>query len=110
MTTRKILLFKINNEVVVEETQELTLDQIEALKWVIASECECLVDEIEVVAIELGMDLSEDIDVGVDGMHFWKSLFMKPVLGVRCDIERGTDAYFDAIKNGTIDQHLHFFI
>ena len=110
MTTRKKLLFKINNEVVVEETQDLTLDQIEALKWVIAGECECQVDEIEVVTLELGQDLSEDIDVGVEGMHFWKSLFMKPVLGVRCDLERGSDEYFDAIRTGTLDQHLHFFI
>jgi NCAIR mutase (PurE)-related protein len=110
MSTRKKLLFKINNEVVVEETQELTLDQIEALKWVIAGECECQVDEIEVVSLELGQDLSDDIDVGVDGMHFWKSLFMKPVLGVRCDLKIGSDEYFDAINKGTLENHIHFFI
>jgi hypothetical protein len=76
----------------------------------IALECECGIDDIEVEKVEMSVEVSEDVDVTVDGMVFWKSLYMQPIQGVSCDLEEGSDAYLDAINNGTIAEHLNFFI
>ena len=110
MKPRAKLLFKINNEVILEESTDLFLNQIEELKWSIALECECNFDDIEVERVEMSIELSEDIDVTVNGMVFWKSVFMQPIQGVCCDLKEGSDEYLDAINNGTIIEHLKFFI
>lgn len=110
MKPRAKLVFKINNEIVLEESTDLYLNQIDELKWAIARECECAYDDIEVEKVELSMEVSEDVDLSVDGLVFWKSLYMQPIKGVSCDLEEGSDEYLDAINNGTITEHLNFFI
>jgi hypothetical protein len=110
MKPRTKLLFKINNEVILEESTDLYLNQIDELKWGIALECECSVDDIEVERVELAEEVSEEVDVTVDGMVFWKSLYMQPIQGVECSLVLGSDEYLDAINNGTLINHLNFFI
>jgi hypothetical protein len=110
MKPRTKLLFKINNKVILEESTDLYLNQIDELKWGIALDCECSIDDIEVETVEMVIDASEDVDVTVDGLVFWKSLYMQPIQGVSCDLEEGSDEYLDAINNGTLINHLNFFI
>lgn len=110
MKQRIKILFKINNEVVVEETTDLTITEIENMKWKIAQECECAVDEIETENVELEHDISDSIDVSADGLFFWKSIFMETIQGLSCDLEIGSDKYLDAMNNGTLEDYLTFFI
>jgi len=114
MNTRKKTYFKINNEVVVEETQDMTIEMIEKMKWIIAEECECQYDDIEVESIEVyfnpNQELSDDIDVDVNGLHFWRSDYPDTVQGVLCELKEGSDEYLDAINNGTLINHLKFFV
>jgi hypothetical protein len=110
MKPRTKLVFKINDEIVLEESTDLYLNQIDELKWNIALECECSIDDIEVEKVEMPLEVSEDVDVAVDGLVFWKSLYMQPIQGVTCDLEEGSDEYLDAINNGTLINHLNFFI
>ena len=110
MKPRTKLLFKVNNEIVLEESTDLHLNQIDELKWGIALECECDVADVEVDIVEMDVEMSEDVDVSVDGLVFWKSLYMQPIQGVSCDLEEGSDEYLDAINNGTLINHLNFFI
>jgi hypothetical protein len=110
MDVRKKVLFKINNEVVLEESTDIFLNEIDELKWQIAVECEVSIDDIDVEIIEFPIGYSEDVDVGVKGMVFWKDLFHKPIVGVSCLLEEGTDEYLDAINNGTIENYLVFTI
>lgn len=110
MSARTKILFKINNEIVVEESGDLFPNQIDEMKWVIASECQCSIDEVTHEIVEIPQELSEDIDVSTSGMVFWKSLEHKTVQGVYCELKQGSDEYLDAVSNGTIDEYLHFFI
>lgn len=110
MKQRIKLLFKLNNEVVLEENDDLYLNQIDALKWVISAECECSIDDIEVERIETPIDISEEVDISVEGLVFWNSLYMLPIQGVSCGLKEGTDEYLDAMNNGTIVEHLNFFM
>ena len=110
MKQRKKVLFKVNNEVVVEDSTDLKLNQIDELKWVIALECGCGYDDIEVEVLEESLDLSDEVDLTVDGLVFWKSLYITPIQGVVCLLEEGSDEYLDAINNGTLENHLLFFI
>lgn len=110
MNPRAKILFKINGEVVVEESTDLFLNQIDEMKWIIAEECECSYDDIEIERIELPIEISEDVDVSPNGLHFWKALYPNPIIGVYCDLKIGTDEYLDAINDGSIINHLNFFI
>lgn len=110
MKARTKILFKINNEVILEESRDLYLNQIDELKNLIAKECDCTFDEVEVERVEMANDISEDIDVSNKGMHFWKSIYMQPIQGVYCILDEGSDEHLDAINNGTIEEYLSFFI
>ena len=110
MTQRRKILFKVNDEVVVEETRDLYPNQIDEMKWIIASECECTYDDVEVEFEEVKHELSDDIDVSDVGLIFSSALYHNPIEGVFCTIEEGCDEYLDAILNGTIDKYLNFFI
>ena len=107
-------LFKINNEVVVEESNDMTIEMVERMKWIIAEECECQYDEIEVeiedVYYNPAKELSDEIDVGANGLHFWRSDYPDTIIGVKCQLVIGSDEYLDAINNGTIEKYLKFFI
>jgi len=114
MSIRRKTYFKINNEVVVEETQDMTIEMIEKMKWIIAEECECQYDDIEVevkpIVNSNPKELSDEVDIGANGMHFWRSDYPDTIVGVLCDLEEGSDEYLDAINNGTLINHLMFFV
>lgn len=111
MKVRKKLLFKINNEIVVEESGDLYLNQIDEMKWIIASECECNYDDIDVELVESKQEISEEIDVTTGGMIFWKSLEHRIIVGIKLnsDLVEGSDAYLDAILDGSLLDNLDFF-
>ena len=110
MSTRKKIVFKIENVVIVEETKDLTIDEINNLKNIIAQECECTPDEVEVDTIEAEVEMSTEIDCTSNGLVYWKSLDHKPIKGVSCLLTEGSDKYLDAINDGTIEEFLVFFI
>ncbi len=111
MVPRKKILFKIDNIVMVEESRDLSLTEIEKLKELVAQECECAIEDVEVETITTDIEVSEDIDCIADGyLVFWRNLEFKPIRGVYCLLKEGTDEYLDAMNNGTLDEHLIFFI
>lgn len=110
MKARAKILFKINNEVILEESIDLYLNQIDELKHLIAKECDCTFDEVEVERVEMANDISEDIDVSDIGLIFSSALYHNPIKGVYCTLDEGSDKYLDAINNGTIGEYLSFFI
>lgn len=83
MKERKKILFKVKGEVVVEDTRDLLLDDIEKMKWVVAEECECMYDDVdvEVETIKASQDLSE-YDVSEDGLYNWKDPYFNIITGV----------------------------
>lgn len=115
MKPRKVILFKVNGLVVVEEHQDLTVEQVEQMKWVVAEEIEVPIFDVEVEYQEQPLDLSDDIDCASDEngkaiLIFYKSLSFSPIVGVECPLVEGSDEYLDAILDGTILNHLNFFI
>lgn len=109
MKNRKTIHFKIANEVVLIESGDLFLNQIDEYKWVIAQECDCTIDDIDIELIESATEVSEEIDVTIDGMIFWKSLEHRTIVGAECNLEDGSDEYLDAILNDTLHEHINFF-
>jgi len=101
------ILFKVNGDVVVEEDKNLSLTDIEKMKWVIVEEIETDYDNIDVEIMHLDLDLS-DIDVGCTGMYNHKDTWFETKCGVKLDIDVGSDEYLDAMKNGTLENHLIF--
>lgn len=110
MAQRRKILFKINDEVVVEETRDLYPNQIDEMKWIIASECECTYDDVAVEFEEVKDELSDDIDVSDNGLIFSSALYHTPINGVYCSLKEGSDEYLDAILDGTIENYLNFFV
>lgn len=112
MNTKTIILFKVNDEVVItEENINLTFDEIDRLKWTIVSECDCLFDEITVDVVEENVDVADDIDISVNGeLIFWKSTYHVPIKGICCELVEGSDEYLDAINDGTLIDKINFFI
>lgn len=111
MTTRKRILFKVDNIVMVEETRDLQLNEIEKVKELVAQECDCTIEDVEVETIDSELEMSEDVDCVADGyLVFWRSLEFKPIQGVYCELKEGSDEYLDALNNGTLAEHLNFFI
>ena len=109
MNTKKIILFKINNEVVVEEKEDLFLNQVDEMKWAVALEFKVGFDEVVVEVVD-EKELSDMVDVTPLGMVFWKALYHEPIKGVYCDLVEGSDEYLDAMNDGTLTEHLNFFI
>lgn len=105
MKERKKILFKVNNETVLEESSDLFLNQIDEMKWGIAEACSCTYDDVEVEMVSLPLETS-DIDVTPDGMHYWKDTEGKLLTGVSCLLVLGSDEHLDAILNGTIENYL----
>lgn len=94
---RTKILFKINGEVVVEELSDLYLNQIDEMKWIIAQECECSYDDIDVDYETPDKELS-DYDVTPDGIVNFKDTFFTPVTGIRSKVD--TDTLLDAMSKG----------
>lgn len=107
-TTRKVLLFKVDNEIVLEERCNLYLNQIDELKWAIALELGCTYDEVEVNAEDVPIEMSEEIDVSSIGMIFWKDTYFTPIIGTVCDLKEGSDEWLDAKANGTLINYIKF--
>jgi len=105
MTNRTKILFKINNEVVVEENGELYLNQIDEMIWVISSELECSYDDIEVEVIELDRELS-DFDVTYNGLINWKDTTGKILTGIELLLELGSDKHLETLSDGTLEDYL----
>jgi hypothetical protein len=101
------VLFKINNEVVVEETGEYNTTEIEKFKWNVVQECEVFYDDIETEIIELDEDLSE-FDISTEGMQSYKDTEFVIKIGVSLPFEIGSDAYLDAMNEGTLEDNLIF--
>ena len=85
MNIRKRILFLINGEVVVEESKDLFPNEVDEMKWVIASECECNFDDIEVKLETLynEQELS-DYNVTSIGIVHFKDTQFKTIEGVKC--------------------------
>ena len=109
MSTRKTIVFKINNEVVCEEPKDLTIEEIYQYKECIANEFGCDPYEIEVNLKDECIEDSE-LDSTPDGLVFWKSTFFTPIVGVECELEMYSDEYFDAVADGTLEKYLKFSI
>lgn len=106
----KKILFKIKEEVIIEETRDLFPNQIDELKWVIADECQVTYDEVCVEFEDTEIIYSDNIDVSTEGLIFSDALYHNPIDGVMCQMVEGSDEFLDAILDGTIEKHLNFFI
>ena len=62
MSSRRKILFKVDNTIMVEELRDLTIDEITRMKELVAQECECGIDEVEVDTIEAEIELSDEVD------------------------------------------------
>lgn len=91
------ILFKVHGKVVAEELSDLYLNQIDEKKWIIASECECTYDDVDVERVEPVQELS-DYDVTNDGIVNFKDLWFKPVTGVLMNVDM--DTFLDKIIKG----------
>ena len=101
------VLFKINNQVVVEESGDLSLTDIEKVKWVVVEECEANYDDVDVEIIHLPLELG-DLDVGSTGMYNYKDSYFNIKVGIKLTIEYGSDEFLDAMKTNTIEDYLIF--
>ena len=101
------VLFKIEGVTVVEESGDITEEQIEKLKWVIVSECEVFYDMIETETIHLPIEFG-DIDVGSTGMYNYADCYFNIKTGVTLSIDEGSDIYLDAMNKGMLEDFLVF--
>ncbi len=107
MATRKIILFKVNGQVVVEERKELTQAEIERMCWVVAEELDVPIFDVDTEVIDTGQELSS-IDVTTDGLIDWRDAYFRRIVGVKMNLKVGSDEYLDAILNNTLEEHLEF--
>ena len=103
---RKVLLFKVNGEVVIEDSINLNLTQIDNVKEDIAICFEIPIDSIEVVISE--EKIMSDIDVSVDGMVCWTDVVFEPYTGLKLSIEIGSDTYLNALLKGNLIDYVKF--
>ena len=113
MSSSRKILFKVDNTIMVEELRDLTIDEITRMKELVAQECECGIDEVEVDTIEAEIELSDEVDCtidmeGVGVLVYWKSLEFRPIVGVSCSLVEGSDEYLDRINDNTISDYLEF--
>lgn len=103
---KKKILFKIKDEVVYEENRDINLDRLDRMKIIIAEECDCAIDDIDVVYEEvISLELST-IDVTNEGMIYWTNLYPKVLTRVEIQLQLGSDEHLDAILDGTIYDYL----
>ena len=108
MENRQKVIFKIGEEIILEESVDTLISDIEGMKRIIAEECECNIADIEVIIENSPIDISEDIDVGFYGMIYWKDCFPIPLIGIQCDLIEGSVAHLEAITKGTLNEYLKF--
>ena len=107
MNPRKKLIFKVNDQIVMEDRRDLYPNQIDELKWFIASEVGCHYDDVDIEIVENTTELSE-MDIDNIGLFDWKSLDCIYLSGLSLSIAEGSDEYLDAISNGTLESFLIF--
>ena len=103
MKNRVKYLFKINDEVVVEENRDLTFNEVDRMKRIIAEECEANIFDIEVERVEMSIELSE-FDVTSDGLVNFKDTQFKVITGVTCNVI--IDYLLDKILENIADEVL----
>lgn len=105
MKERKRILFKKDGEVVMEETRDLFLNQIDGLKWMLAEELECCYDDIDVeVEITHSKQELSEYDVTSTGIVNWKDPEFKEITGVK--VIGDIDELLDSISKKYFDQYL----
>jgi hypothetical protein len=105
MTERKRILFKKDGRVVMEETRDLYLNQIDGLKWMLAEELECTYDDIDVeVEVTHSKEELSDYDVTSTGMVHWKDPEFKEITGVK--VMGNIDELLDSISKKHFDKYL----
>jgi hypothetical protein len=107
---RDKLLFKVGDEIIIEESIDLTINQINILKIYITKEIGCFIDEIEVEHYQ--SDIKEELsnlDCCSYGLIFCDK-YPDEIQGLKLDFEIGSNEHLDAINNGTIENYLKFFI
>lgn|ERR1035437_1566891 len=107
MAHRKIVQFKVKGEIVIENHQDLTEKEIENMKWLVAEELEVPIFDVEAVTLIFDKELS-NLDVTSDGILDWNDAYFRTIVGIKMNIEIGSDQYLDAILNNTLDAHLEF--
>jgi hypothetical protein len=107
MTSRKKLIFKVNNQIVMEDRRDLYPNQIDELKWFVAKECSCHYEDVEVDIVENTLELSE-MDIDNIGLFDWKSLDCIYLSGLSLSIVEGSDEYLEALTNGTLEDFVIF--
>jgi hypothetical protein len=107
MKTRKVYLFKVDGQVVIEERRDLTPKQLEDLKWLTAEELDVAIFDVDVETIEIPEDLS-DIDVTSTGLIDWKDNYFKEITGIKLTVDMLSDEFLDAVNAGTTEQYLEF--
>jgi hypothetical protein len=103
---RKVLLFKVNGEVVIEDSINLNLTEIDNVKEDIAICFEIPIDSIEVVISE--EKVMSDIDVSIDGLICWTDVVFEPYKGLTLPFNEGSDEHLDAIKKGNLIDYVKF--
>lgn len=107
---RDRLVFKVDDEIIIEESTDLTLEQIDKLKVYISKEVGCFVDEIEVVFEKciIQQELS-NVDCTSYGLIFFDE-YPDEIRGVGLNLILGSDEHLEAITNGTLEKYLFFFV
>lgn len=103
---RKIVLFKVDGRIVVEEITNLYPNQIDEKAWMVAHELNRSYYDIEVVTIEPTQELS-DYDVTDEGIVCFTDLYFEPVTGVKCTVD--IDTLLEVINNGDVENCFKLF-
>lgn len=105
---RTKILFKVKGETVAEEYTDLFLSEIDNFKWVIAEECQCHYDDVDVEYIPIEQELS-DYDVTADGFIVnFKDTYFTPIIGVKCNVD--IDTLLDKInEQNDVENCFDFF-
>lgn len=106
---RKHIVFKLNDEIVLVEKRDLMLSEVDEMKNIIAQECECDVNDIDIETIDEVKDLSE-LDVIGGGLVYWSALYPKIIGGVELLIDMGSDDYLDAMNKGSLNDFVDEYI
>jgi len=96
MKKRKLIEYKVNGKIMATLRGDVFLNQIDEMAWVIASECEVSIHEVDHEVIECDAFLSE-IDVTDEGMVKWTDASCTIITGIGMPFELGSDEHLDFI-------------
>jgi len=105
----KVIQFIIEGEVIIEKHENLYLNQIDEIKWDLAKIFDITPDDVEVSTFELEEELST-LDATDKGLVYFNGLYPRPIVGMTCILEEGSDEFLDAMNNGTILNYIKFVI